>query len=160
MLKPERTNRNKRNERLITDLSWTEAKTPLQKRFPAHDIGHHFVPVPVSLLLFGGQLGLTDSQFRILVALLAFKGDERAPFPSEESLANYLAREPEEIRSLLTSLCETGFLQFVDVEHPNTGELVRGYNLDPLADALQEAVVRRAEQKRAMARQRRLQQTS
>lgn len=127
----------------------------LEKRFPAHDVGRHFIPVPVSLLLFGGQLRLTDGQFRALVALLAFKADERPPFPSDDSLASYLGRKPDEIRSLLVSLREAGFVRFVEVKHPTSGELVRAYDLDPLAEALEDAVTERAARKRALTRRHR-----
>lgn len=100
-----------------------------------------YVAVPITFLQHYAKLqrfgGLTHSEAMFVIQVMAFKWDERAPFPSYATLAKRLGTSVKTVQRQAKVLEEKGYLR-----RESRRGLSNSFELTPLFDALVEAVER------------------
>ena len=122
-----------------------EQKASRRKAFTATQIfgepvmGHGFTAVPNILVRAQSRLGLTSTQFNIVVQLLSYWFDpKRPPFPTKAELAQRIGVNPTTVRINVAKLEERGLIRREQrvTAHGDYGSNV--YHLDGLVRALKE----------------------
>jgi hypothetical protein len=65
---------------------------------------HGYVAAPTVLVRNKGRLGLGDDELCLILAIMTYKWDEAAPWPSVESLADYLGWSSRSVQRALRKL--------------------------------------------------------
>jgi hypothetical protein len=88
-----------------------KAKSSSDRIFGAKTMSHGFTGVPNILLRGQQRLGLSTTQFNILIQLLSYYYDrDKPPFPSKKQLAARLSITPQTLRINIKALEDAGFL--------------------------------------------------
>lgn len=74
--------------------------------------GHGYAGVPAILIRVQGRLGLSPTQFNIVVQLLEYwRSPERRPFPSKRDLAERMGMSEKTIQTNMAALEKRGFIR-------------------------------------------------
>jgi hypothetical protein len=65
---------------------------------------HGFVAVPTVLVRNKGRLGLDDDELGLILAIMTYKWDDAAPYPSVETLADHLGWSSRKVQRVLRKL--------------------------------------------------------
>jgi DNA-binding MarR family transcriptional regulator len=103
-------------------------------------LGRNFTPVSDFFLANYHRLrphpnarGLNSGEAMLIVQLVSFKRDKRAPFPSQKLLAKRMGIEERMVREHIKNLAKQGYLQ----RERRTIGGVNVYHLEPLFEALE-----------------------
>lgn len=112
-------------------------------------LGRNFTPVSDFFLANYHRLrphpnarGLNSGEAMLIIQLVSFKRDKRAPFPSQKLLAKRMGIEERMVREHIKNLAKQGYLQ----RERRTIGGVNVYHLEPLFDALERLMDADAEQ--------------
>ena len=129
--------------RVIEGTKNQEPSADNARRYGAQDrwtqqLGRHFTPVSDYFLGNYHRLrphenarGLSSAEAMLVIQLMSFKRDGRAPFPSHKTLATRMGISERMVRQHVRALVELGYLQ---CERKTAGGVNR-YHLEPLFTA-------------------------
>ncbi len=132
----------------MTSASPTKAEviplpiTKKERRRAEHKFGgavvkHGYTMLPNLLLRAQGRLGLTPSQFNVLVQLIEHWWDaDKNPYPAKETIARRMGKSPRMIQRYLTELEEAGFIKRIERFTGHKAQTANAYALDGLVGKL------------------------
>jgi predicted transcriptional regulator len=98
-----------------------------------------FTPMPNIIVRYAPKL-LSGREFTFITVLASFKHGVENPFPSQDTLAEIMGCSKRNIRLLIETLEEKGFLQ-ISYRYDNKGRTSNEYNFKPLLEiCLKEAM--------------------
>lgn len=104
-------------------------KTPyhFSSKWSATVDAHGFTAVPNLLVRYQGDLCITDAEMSVLLAILSFKWTDAMPYPSANTIGEYIGKSVNSVRDKLRSLEDKGLIE--RLPRPGTSN---EYNLTPL----------------------------
>lgn len=95
-----------------------------------------FTAVPNALLMCHKDLGITTTEFVVIIAIDSFRFTVEDPWPSLNALSQRCGYSPRTISRAVSSLVEKGYI--ARIKRPNTSNK---YNFDPLIATLDTLIV-------------------
>lgn len=130
-------------------------KSSTERIFSRNVTKHGYVALPNILVRGQARLGLTTTQFNILVQLLSYWIDpKRPPFPSKKELAARMGLNPATVRINIAKLEERGLVRREQRKTLSGDWNSNVYHLDGLVDALKGMVPDFEEEKKVRAEKR------
>lgn len=113
------------------------AETRLEIMWGVPTLDDGFSAIPNLLIRKYRKLGMTNGEACFINLLITFRHDERDPYPSRKTLADYLECSERQITKWIRSLKSKGLLSTEQQEIPVTGKWKKNvFSFKPLLDAL------------------------